>query len=389
MRIDRGRAGCSNPDIKSIRHTGALALLAALLSLPGTTWAQSRTLGSPLAQAPNLGFGCESKPTFTAQSFNGDYFLLPSNQADCTWFQSGVIGSVDYSDPRTGSVPADGLITNVAVRGGVNPAAFRIVIVRQIGGLAGGGVPTTACCAFVSETPPAGSPPFRPTPSPTGVTNFPVNIPVERNIRGTSAVADYVGISGVSGTGELPLLDTGDNNVLTGYRSGSPDAGFLYPRMGALEAPGGGTRNNESIPNVEVLVQWTWTPAGGVPTPPTPLPPVAPAPTPTPTGPAAPVAGNAAQVAAGRALIQLACGGNAACQGQLELLSRGAAKTAAKPTVYGTTPYSVAAAANAVVKVKLNSKGKALLRKRRSVKVGLRLTPTGGVPITGVVKLKR
>ena len=27
---------------------------------------------------------------------------------------------------------------------------------------------------------------------------------------------------------------------------GNPEAGFLYPRMGALEGPGGGTRNNEA-----------------------------------------------------------------------------------------------------------------------------------------------
>lgn len=359
--------------------------MAVVLALPSTAEAQSRTLGSPLTQSPNLGFGCESKPTFTAQSFNGDYFLLPSNQPDCTWFQSGVIGSVDYSDPRTGSVPADGAITNVAVRGGPNPAAFRIVIVRQIGGIAGGSSPTTACCAFVSETPPPGSPPFRPTPSPNGVTNFPVNIPVERNIRGTSAVADYVGISGISGTGELPLLDTGDNNTLTGYRSGSPDAGFFYPRMGALEAPGGGTRNNESIPNVEVLVQWTWTPAGGVPTPPTPVPPVTPT---NPTNPP-PTADAAARVAAGRAIIQLACGGNAACAGELELLSRRARKRATKVTVYGEKSYSVAPGAGAEVKVKLNRKGKALLRERKSAKVELRLTPTGGTPVSAVLKLKR
>ncbi len=355
-----------------------LATLAIVLAVPAGASAQSRTLGSPLAAAPNLGFGCETKPTFTAQSFNGDYFLVPSGQPDCTWFQSGVIGSVDYSDPRTGSVPADGTITNIAVRGGLNPAAFRVVIVRQIGGIVGNDEPISVCCAFVSETAP-----LRPTPSANGVTNFPVNIPVQRNIRGTSAVADYVGISGVSGTGELPLLDTGDNNTLTGYRPGSPDAGFFYPRMGALEAPGGGTRNNESIPNVEVLVQWTWTPAGGVPTPPTPLPPV------PPTNPgAAPTAQSAAQANARRALIQLACGANAACQGQLELLSRGTT-LAAKPKLYGSASYAIEAGQAAEIKVKLNRKGKALIRKRKTAKVSLRLTPTGGTPVVSELKLKR
>jgi hypothetical protein len=283
---------------------------------------------------------------------------------------------VDYADPRTGSVPADGFITNVGVRSGPNPAAIRIVIVRQIGGLAGGQLHTTACCAFVSETQPL-------QPAPNAITNFPVNIPVERNIRGTSAVADYVGISGVSGTGTLPLFSTGDNNVLTGYRTGAADAGFLYPRMGALEGPGGGTRNNESIPGVEVLVQWTWTPPGSAPPPPpTPVVPVPSAPS------GAPTAQATAQANARRALVQLACGANAACQGQLELLSRGAA-VAAKPKLYGTADYSIAAGQGAEVKVKLNRKGKALVRKRKTATVSLRLTPTGAAPVVSELKLKR
>jgi hypothetical protein len=364
-------------------NTFALATLALALALPAAAQAQTRTLGSPLAAPPDAAFGCETKPALTAGSFNGDYFFVASGVPDCTWFQSGVIGSVDYSDPRTGSVPADGTITNVSIRTANNPAAVGIVIVRQIGGVAGGNVPTSACCAFVSET-------ALPTLAPNTTNSFAVNIPVERNIRGTSAVADYVGISALSNTGTLPLLDTGDNNVLTGYRPGSPDAGFLYPRLGALEGPGGGTRNNESIPNVEVLLQWTWTPVGGVPVAPTPLlPPATPTTPTTPGAAAAPAARAAARVAAGRAQIQHLCNGNVACAGQLQLLSRGAGKALAKPATYGAKAYSLPAGAAATLKVMLNHKGKALLEKRRSVKVNLRLTPTGGTPATVPLKLKR
>jgi len=363
-----------------------VALALALFAPAG--FAQSRTLGSPLTQAPNAAFGCETKPTFTAQSFNGDYFLLPSGQPDCTWFQSGVLGSVDYSDPRTGSVPADGRITNVAVRSGPNPSALRIVIVRQIGGLAGGGLPTSACCAFVSETPPAGSPPLQPQANTT--TNFAVNIPVERNIRGTSAVADYVGISGVSGTGTLPLFFNGRHNTLTDYTPGNTDAGFLYPRMGALEGPGGGTRNNESIPGVEVLLQWTWAPPGAAPTPPAPTPPapVAPGAKPAPAGSAA-LRDKLARVAAGQALINLICNGNAACQGQLELLSRSPSAAARKPVSYGKASYAIPAGAKTTVKVKLNKKGKRLLRSSKRAKSYLRVTPKVGKATTVRLTLKR
>ncbi len=376
---------------RSVR--AAVVMLGIALLAPTAASAQTRTLGSPLSQPPNANFGCETKPTFTAQSFKGDYFYLPSNQADCTWYQSGVLGSVDYSDPRTGSVPADGRITNVAVRSGPTPSALRIVIVRQIGGLAGGGIPTSGCCAFVSETPPAGSPPLQPQPN--GITNFAVDIPVERNIRGTSAVADYVGISGISGTGTLPLLSNGHNNTLVDYTPGNTDAGFLYPRLGALEGPGGGTRNNESIPGIEVLVQWTWTPPGAIPTPPAnggPPPVNGPAEVPTGAGPGAGAAlrARAARVAAGRALVRLICNGNATCSGRLRLLNRGAVAAAArKSTEYGRAKYTIAAGGSRTVKVKLNPRGRLLLRKHRRAKVGLRLTPTSGAPLDARLTLKR
>jgi hypothetical protein len=96
-------------------------------------------------------------------------------------------------------------------------------------------------------------------------------------------------------------------------------------------------------------------------------------------------------VAAGRALVRLACNGNAACEGQLELISRaaGAAAAGRKATVYGKSTYKIAANGQATVKVKLNRRGKQLLRKHRSAKIGLRMTPRGGTPITSRLTLQR
>jgi hypothetical protein len=154
--------------------------------------------------------------------------------------------------------------------------------------------------------------------------------------------------------------------------------------MGALESPGGGTRNNESIPGVEVLVQWTWTPPG-VPPPP-PADPVIP----VPGGGSARAAARGARVSAGRALVRLACAGDAACEGALELLSRGALRGAAKKiTVFGEKRYSIAAGAEAAVKVKLNRRGKRLLRGERRAKAALRITPAGGTAVTSPITLKR
>jgi hypothetical protein len=231
----------------------ALLVIAAGLGAAAPASAQERTLGSPLAQAPNT-FGCETRPTFTEQSINGDYFFLPSNLPDCTWFQSGVPGSVDYSDPRTGSVPANGTITNIAVRSGPNPALMSFVILRQLA-QPGTGV---ACCFFVRETPLV-------RPAANSVTNFTVNLPVERNVNPQTAIAtaDYVGVSAVAGSGLLPLFGNGQHNTLAhSSLPGNPQAGFLYPRLGASPGDSGGGRREEGIPGMEVLLRWTWCPAG-------------------------------------------------------------------------------------------------------------------------------
>ena len=233
----------------------AAVLLAACLVVPAGALGQARTLGSPLTRTPNL-HGCETEPTFTANSSNGDYEALPSGDPDCTWFQSGVVGAQNYSDPRTGSVPSDGTITTVSVRSGPNPSPLRFVVVRQFEQSAGG-----FCCAFVPgrETPLV-------QPRPNQVSTFTVNLPVERNVDTQRGIitADYIGLSGVTGGNRtLPIADTGNNNTLTGYTAGSPVAGFLYPRLGQRPGDTGGGRNESGIPNVEVLLQWTWVPAGG------------------------------------------------------------------------------------------------------------------------------
>jgi hypothetical protein len=232
----------------------ACVVVAASLVVPAAAFAQARTLGSPLTRAPNL-HGCETEPTFTANSSNGDYEALPSGDPDCTWFQGGVVGAFNYSDPRTGSVPSDGTITTVSVRSGPNPSPLRFVVVRQFEQSAGG-----FCCAFV---------PGRETglvqPRPNAISTFTINMPVERNVDTQRGIitADYIGVSGVTGGGLLPIADTGDNNTLSGYTAGSPVAGFLYPRLGQVPGDTGGGRNEKGIPNVEVLLRWTWVPAPG------------------------------------------------------------------------------------------------------------------------------
>jgi hypothetical protein len=153
-------------------------------------------------------------------------------------------------------VPANGTITNIAVRSGPNPALMSFVVVRQLS-LPGTG---TACCSLAQQTPLV-------RPNPNGITNFAVNLPVERNVNPSTqiATADYVGVSAVSGTGLLPLAGNGLHNTLAHSSTpGNPQAGFWYPRLGAFpnDGPNGGGRRESGIPGMEVLIQWSWCPTG-------------------------------------------------------------------------------------------------------------------------------
>lgn len=148
-----------------------LLVLLAVTScgaLNSTAFAQSQTGGSDLSQTPNT-FGCETKPTFTEQSVNGDYSFVGSGQADCTWFQTGVVGNP--SDPRTGAVPGDGRITRISVRSGPNPAQIRFTVARLFADSASG---SRQCCFFAGESPLV-------QPAPNTISTFPVDLRVERN----------------------------------------------------------------------------------------------------------------------------------------------------------------------------------------------------------------
>ncbi len=315
-------------------------------------------------------------------------------------------------------MPGNGRITSIRVGAGTGPTRIRFVVARSLqgqGGPAGGG-----CCFFVAEFPPAPQPPL--TLTPNAVNTFAVDIPVERNASVQTGIitGDFIGFSAEPNTGELPLLDTdpGANSTLTGQTSAS----FYYPRLGALPGDAISSRNPKGIPGVDVLLQSTFVPAGtpgggtgGVNPPPAnpgggPQPaPAAPPPAVAPRPPTAPaLRGNALRTSGGRTIVELICRRDAACTGQLELLSRGAgaarnivdddgathravpAATAARAVSYGKARYAIAAGRKARLRVSLNAKGRRLVRLRRRVKLALRLTPgAGGAPVTSPVTLTR
>ncbi|HYI36805.1 MAG TPA: hypothetical protein VEX39_09390 [Thermoleophilaceae bacterium] len=226
-----------------------VAAAACCLSLvaPGGAAGQLRTVGSRLDKAPNS-FGCETRPTFTSQSFDGFYRLQPSGQPDCTWFST---------DANGGGAPGDGRVTSVTIRSGADPPVVRFQVIRLFANPADGPQART-CCFFVTETPPIQARP--------GLSTHNVSLPVERHTNPATNLLtqDYVAVSAVAGTGGLPMFGNGRHNLNTDYVPGNPTAGFLYPRMGSVtgDGPPGGGRREAGIPGVEVLLRYTFCPAG-------------------------------------------------------------------------------------------------------------------------------
>ena len=216
-----------------------VALLATLMgvALPTTAGAQQQTLGNPLTSPSNAQFGCETQPQLVE---GGSYVLQPSGVPDCTWFNS--LG---------GTVPGDGVVQRVTIKSGANPAQVRFVVLRTLSSRESG----SFCCFFAGE-----SAVFAPTPNTTQ--SFVVNLPVQRNTDPGNGVVvqDTVGVSAITGTGTLPLHDTGRHNFFDPIDPAA-NASWNYPRMSSANG-GSGRRPEGSGNGWEVLLQTTFCPAG-------------------------------------------------------------------------------------------------------------------------------
>lgn len=394
-----------------------LAALGMAMLVPGMAGGAVQVMGSTLTVAPNLPqFDCSALPTIVDTS--GNFGIVPSNTSDCTWRQSGVYGVLS-GDTRFSSVPGDGWITRISVRSGPNPAPLSFVIFRQLSTPGFG--PQSQCCFFVSETRPVQL-------QPNATTTFATNLPVQRNTINGFLAVDLIRISAQAGTGSLPLFFfPGQQNAFALTQFGSVNAGFFYPRLGAVPNDSGGGRREEGLPGVEVLIQWTWCPAtdgaaacgvAGLP--------------PGFVGPIGATnngngnsngggnnnggagnggngggnnnggagnggnnggAGNSgpglqnsdARVRVGRALVDLRCNGNAVCQGRMELLGSGSSEGQR----FGARRFRLLANRNAAVPVILNNRAKRLLRTQGNLPVILRLTPKNGTPFTVTMTLTR
>jgi hypothetical protein len=374
------RLVAAGADVEAFRMPLRSFVLVSILAvaLPRSAAAQAVAMGSPLLPGvvPNLSIDCAAQPAIADPS--GAFGLFNSGVADCTWRQAGVFGV--QNDTRFSSVPGDGRITSVTIRSGPTPAPLSIVILRQLSTPGFGA--ESHCCFFVSETP-------RITLTPNATQTFPVDIPVVRNTINGYLAVDLVAVSAASGTGTLPLAQVGPINAFNLTTPGSVNAGFFYPRVGALPNDSGGGRREDGIPGIELLMQWTWCPAGagggaGVC---------------LASGGAGPALRSANAALQGRrALLDLACNGDALCRGLAEILVAGAitradeidvASAAASGGRYGKKKFKIQPGTNVVLGVPLSGKAKKLLKTNGSLAATLRLTPKAGTPVTAAITITK
>lgn len=323
-----------------------------------------QSFGADLNRPANATFGCESYPVFVPL-FGPTSVGLPDPRS-CTWTSAGTFGNL----AETANVPGDGTVTQVRVRTGPTTGPMQVVILRSLSD-----APTqetlpapSQCCQI-----PTASQVF--VPAPNAVTTIPVNLPVQasRNAQGIGTF-DALGLSILAPGVSIPAHDTT-----------AQDGGSLSNVFSPAVAVGTQNVNRNGAKGVQLLLNADWSPA------------TVSAPAGSPTGVSVAtrpiMLGNrVARVSSGNALVDLICNTDAAaCRGTLRLLRRRAPAraTATAAVVYGKRNYRIPAGKRSTVKVKLTRRGRALLRKRKTAKVQLRIAPKGARAVTRTLTLRR
>ena len=338
-----------------------IVVAGATLGFTDSASGQSQTFGSALTASPNISIDCAQQPIIADTT--GNYGLFQSGTADCTWRQTGVFGVV-AGDSRFSSVPGDGVISQVRVRSGPNPAPLRFVVLRQLSTPGFGAV--SQCCFFVSETQTV-------QPAPNSISVFNTNIPVQRNTINGFLAVDLMGISAAAGTGTLPLFSTGRNNAFQLTEFGSVNSGFFYPRIGALANDLGGGRREEGIPGVELLVQFVWNPLGAT------------------------LLTTQGRLISGSLPLQIVCSATGACRGVVEVLRVPVGRrsflspvTLARAARLGRASYSGRAGRSVRVSVPLAASVARELRRKRSISLLVRIRPAkNGAASESIISVRR
>jgi hypothetical protein len=328
-------------------------LAIAALALPASAAAEQR--GSTLAATPTPAYYNDCN---YLNSLVGGPLVNPWGATSCTYFQGYVFGNT--ADTRTGFVPSNGVIDSVTVRSGPNPAPLRFVILRQLTNALNGAVAgEPKCCFFVTESAPV-------QPAPNSVQTFPVNLPVENNVQPNVITQDILGFSAPVG-GTLPLAFLPEFSDL-GYAAGVVTASLFHPALSAAQngVGTGGAFASHHYSGLEVLLSYNFTARNVI----------------SPGGRGKPIPTNILSIGGPKVLrpidgaldVILNCL-RTSCDGTLSLLPRaanaaGGSAAASKARALGRRKFSIKQGNRRKVRLKLNSYGRKLAR-RRSTKVSI------------------
>lgn len=331
-------------------------LLAAVVCWGAPSTASAVTFGADLNSPP-----LSPMPTCAQLSM-----LVGAGATSCMY---SYLGSSSTLSP-----PASGTVTRVRVRAGEVTGPMRVNVIRFLFQQTADPARPTSAGPFLQVY----GPQF--TPTPNAVTTVPVSLPVQ--VTTPPVPGDLTTIQAIDALA-LEVLDP-NTQVPVFTSSGALTYPVVPgPSSQGLGAPSTNALRSFTVIGFGVLMNAELEPSGSgqlAPTPPTS--PGSPAVAPTVRLP-----GAAARVREGRASVPVACQG-ADCAGTLALLSRGGA---AATTSYGSARFTVKAGKTARVKVTLNRRGKALMRRRASAKVTARVTFSkgGGATQRFALTLKR
>lgn len=346
-----------------------LLLATGLLCAPAS--ASALTFGADLSGPP--------VQTPTCPQIAAAVAVLPPASPSCMVTFLG-------ASPATLSPPASGTVTAVRVRAGANPGPMRINVVRFLFQQTGDPARPSTAGPFLE----AYGPQF--TPAANTVTTVPTSLAM--TVTGTPDPSDLKTIQVI----DVLALEILGSNI------GVP----LYKVDGALTYPvfPGPTGQSLAAPSPNALTSFTTTGAGvgmSADFEPSGNPNVTPTP-PTSPGTAGAGGGQAtrpgtlitpklllpattARLRDGGVSLPLTCQG-ADCAGTIQLLARGGA---AAPATYGSARFAMKAGAKKQVRIKLNAKGRALVKRRKKVKLTAKVTFSkgGGATQRFTVTVKR
>jgi len=350
-------------------RTTLLLTVSVLVVLASS--ARAVTFGADLANLP----ANNSATATCAQAPPGLDFSGPFGSPSCMYSYQGIGATTDTLTP-----PGGGVVNAVRVKVGTTTGKMRVNVIRFLFRQTGDAAHPFSAGPFLE----AYGPEF--TPTANSITTVPTNLSLK--VDGTPLLSDLQTIQVI----DALALEVEASNVPIPLFSTGALTYPVYPGPTAqgLPAPSPNGLPSFSTYGYGVLMNADITLDAGGPAGPTPVTPVTPV-TPGALLPVVQLGSPTATVQANIARLPIVCQ-VVDCSGQLTLLQGAtAAATTKKAVSLGSAKFALKAGAKGTVKVKLNARGRTLVKRSKKLKVTARVTfsSAGGKTASYPVTLKR